>query len=77
MHVTWDDSIGIHPRNPRCYCGFPSRQDWKGGKANSVREGFWVYALGVCDYFSNRKDRVPYEDVKMLLDFDKFFIPIY
>jgi hypothetical protein len=70
--ITWDDGIGIRPRNPRCYCGFPSRQDRKGGKANSVGEGFWVCALGACDYFSDRKDGVPYEDAKMLLDFDDF-----
>lgn len=25
--ITWGDSIGIHPQKPRCYCGFPSRQD--------------------------------------------------
>ncbi|PMD41810.1 hypothetical protein L207DRAFT_511594 [Hyaloscypha variabilis F] len=70
--ITWDDGIGIYPRNPRCYCGFPSRQDRKGGKANSGGEGFWVCASGACDYFSDRKDGVPYEDAKMLLDFDAF-----
>ena len=59
-----DAGIGIHPRNPRCYFGFPSRLDRKGEKANWVGEGFWICALGACDYFSGRKDGVPYEDAK-------------
>ena len=68
--ITWDDSIGIHPQNPRCYCGFPSRQDRKGEKAimKPFREGFWVCAFGACDYFSDRKDGVPYKDARKLLD---------
>jgi hypothetical protein len=70
--VAWDDSIGIHPKNPRCYCGFPSRQDRKGKKANPFGEGFWVCASGACDYFSDRKDGVSYEDAKILLDFNDF-----
>jgi hypothetical protein len=37
--VTWDDSIGIHPANPRCYCGLPSRQDRKCGKARAKSVG--------------------------------------
>src|SRR5277367_283758 len=55
--ITWDDSIGIHPQNPRCYCGLPSRQDWKGEKAcvKPFGEGFWVCASGACDYFSDRE----------------------
>jgi hypothetical protein len=72
--ITWDDSIGIHPQNPRCYCGFLSRQDQKGEKACAklFREGFWVCASGACDYFSNRKDGVPYKDARKLNDFDDF-----
>jgi hypothetical protein len=36
-------------------------------------EGFWVCASGACDYFSDRKDGVPYEDARKLLeDFDDF-----
>ena len=60
--IIWDDSIGIHPLNPRCYCGFESRQDRKGEKARVRRfgEGFWICATGAFEYFSDRKDGVPY-----------------
>jgi len=46
------------------------RQDQKSGKAlvNPFGEGFWVYASGACNYFSDRKDGVPYEDARKLLD---------
>ena len=40
---------------------------------NPFREGFWVCVSGACDYFSDRKDGVPYEDAKVLLDFDDFY----
>jgi hypothetical protein len=72
--VTWDDGIGIHPENPRCYCGFPSRQDRKGERAHGkpFGDGFWVCASGACGYFSDRKDGVPYEDARKLLNFDDF-----
>lgn len=68
--ITWNDSIGIHPQNPRCYCGFPSRQDRKVEKARvkTFGAGFWVCASGACDYFSDRKDGAPYEDARKLLD---------
>lgn len=54
--ITWDDGIGIHLQNPRCFCGLPSRQDRKGEKARvkGFGEGFWVCASGACDYFSDR-----------------------
>lgn len=47
------------------YCGSPSRQDGKGGKAPTkfIKHGFWVCASGACDYVSY-KDGVPYEDAK-------------
>ncbi len=36
-------------------------------------EELWVYASGACDYSSNRKDRIPWEDArKRLDDFDDF-----
>jgi hypothetical protein len=35
-------------------------------------EGFWVCASGGCDYFSERKDGVPYEDARKLDDFNDF-----
>jgi hypothetical protein len=72
--IPWDDSIGIHPQNPRCYCGFPSRQDRKGEKAcvKPLGEGFWVCASGGCDYFSDRKDGVLYEDARKLDDLNDF-----
>lgn len=74
--ITWDDSIGIHPQNPRCYCGFPSRQDRKGEIARHPCEtGFWVCASGACDYFSDRTDGVPYEDAKRLFDYYDGFHP--
>ena len=75
--ITWDDSIGIHPQNPRCYCEFPSRQDRKGEKARvkTFGEGFWVCASGACDYFSDRKDGAPYEDGRKLLDDSDGFHP--
>jgi hypothetical protein len=69
--VTWDDSIGIHPENPRSYCGLPSRKGEK-ARVKSVGDGFWVCASGACGYFSDRKDGVPYGDARMLLDFDDF-----
>jgi hypothetical protein len=34
--ITWDDNIGLHSGNPRCYCGFPSRQNRKAGDAPAV-----------------------------------------
>jgi hypothetical protein len=72
--VTWDDSIGIHPANPRCYCELPSRQDQKCGRARlkSFGDGFWVCASGACYYYSDRKDGLDYEDARKLLDFDDF-----
>jgi hypothetical protein len=35
-------------------------------------ERFWVCAPGACDYFSDRKDGIPYEDAKPLDGFDDF-----
>jgi hypothetical protein len=76
---TWDDSIGIHPQNPRCHCGFPSRQDRKGRKARScVRlfpDGFWVCASGACHYYSERKDGVSYADARKLDNPFDYFHP--
>lgn len=45
---TWDDGIGIYPQNSRCFCGLPSRQDWKGEKARvkGFGEEFWACASG-------------------------------
>ena len=55
---------------PDATAGSPSRQDRKGEKArvNPFGEGFWVCALGASDDFSDRKDGVPYEDARKLLD---------
>jgi hypothetical protein len=35
---------------------------------NPFKEGFKVCASRACDYFSNRKDGIPYEDARKLLD---------
>jgi hypothetical protein len=35
---------------------------------NPLGEGLWVCASGACDYFSDRKDEVPYEDARKPLD---------
>ena len=72
--VTWDDGIGIDAQNPKCYCGSASRQDRKGRKGHwkGFEGGFWVCASGACDYYSDRKDGVPYEDAWKLPGFDEF-----
>jgi hypothetical protein len=71
--ITWDDNIGLHPDNPRCYCGCPSRQDRKGSKYPlGFGDGFWICASGACWYYSDRRDGVPYEDAKRWLDDDEF-----
>ena len=72
--VTWDDYIGIDARNPKCYCGFASRQDHKARREcfKGVEGGFWVRASGACHYYSDRKDGVDYEDARELDDFDEF-----
>jgi hypothetical protein len=52
------------------FCPPKKRQDQKGEKArvNPFKEGFKVCASRACDYFSNRKDGIPYEDARKLLD---------
>jgi hypothetical protein len=72
--ITWDDNIGLHPDNPRCYCGLPSRQDRKSRKypLGSVEDGFWICASGACGYYSERRGGAPYEKAKMWSDDDEF-----
>lgn len=43
--VTWDDNIGIDPRNPLCECGRSSRED----RANAGHR-FWTCSTGRCDF---------------------------
>ena len=49
--ITWDDDIGVHSANRRCFCGWVCRQDrMRNGK------GFWTCAVGGCEYRSFRED---------------------
>ena len=43
--VTWDDNIGVDPRNPQCKCGRSSRED----VANAGYH-FWTCSTGRCDF---------------------------
>ncbi|KAL1969791.1 hypothetical protein VTN77DRAFT_7300 [Rasamsonia byssochlamydoides] len=70
--VTWDDDIGLHSDNPRCYCGVPSRQDRKCRFTGLFGDGFWICASGACGYYSDRKDGVPYDESKTWGDYDAF-----
>ena len=44
--VTWDDNIGVDPRNPPCDCGRSTRED-------TARAGhrFWTCSRGRCDFY--------------------------
>ncbi|KAF2202714.1 hypothetical protein GQ43DRAFT_479682 [Delitschia confertaspora ATCC 74209] len=70
--ITWDDTIGIRSSNPKCFCGFPSRQDRKCGihaKGGGFGTGFWTCATGVCGYYSDDYKGVPYGGRKESDDF--------
>ena len=54
--VTWDDNIGVTPRNPLCKCLRNSRQDTAGEGSAVPGRRFWTCSTGACDYTSWRRD---------------------
>ena len=49
--VTWDDNIGIDPRNPLCKCLRSAREDIAGERSPSPGHHFWTCSTGACDYY--------------------------
>lgn len=39
----------------------------------SFGDGFWICASGACDYFSDRKDGLSYEEARKLHSLDWFY----
>jgi hypothetical protein len=51
--ISWNDQVGMHPSNPNCDCGIPSRQGKAGQNSRRSGWGFWSCASGGCDYYSH------------------------
>lgn len=74
--TTWDDSIGMDPSNPKCYCGFQSRQDRALNRSKRPGMGFWTCASGACQYYSVfRSGLVDLEGEQVKLEYDSEFEP--
>lgn len=55
--LCWADERGLHPLNPPCDCGAPSRQDRIGVfNLRAPKMGFWTCASGACRFYSEDRD---------------------
>ena len=54
--VTWDDNVGVAPRNPLCRCPQSARQDTAGEGSRAPGRRFWTCSTGACGYTSWRLD---------------------
>ena len=75
--ISWDDNVGVHENNKPCFCGLVCRQDRIGrSKGPSRGKGFWTCAIGLCDYYSERRDALTdYEACKNGMPPDDGFHP--
>ncbi len=74
--IAWNDARGIHPSNPNCDCGIPSRQDGVGVRRLRAGMGFWTCASGACSYYSElRNGQTPEEAAEYPLPENVTFSP--